>query len=214
MHTISPNTWADFVRLYRTPAVRAWAGEGIFAAAVGRSFVPGAADTFFYVGKAGGPLIGSVGIAEDQSCSAAASTKWMLERRNPSAFWQFADLLADRRDLLAWSNVAKIDNRLAGPPRNSEWQQIRDLCLCALKEEMETLRPARTVFATSNFCVADLLGLFRDLRFSEFVPDALLNQTRCFQNDRGQLLVLTKHPQGWQKEPRNQVASFVRNWRL
>lgn len=211
MQVLSENAWMKLVRCVRSPEVRGWASEGVFATAVGPDFVPGAADTLFYVGKAGGPLIDSVGITEDQSLSAAAGVKWMLDRRNPSAFWVFADLLTSRRELMAWSNIAKIDTRSPRPPNSAEWNQIRDVCLGALKEEMEALRPARTVFATSNFCVRDTLDLLHELNFFEFLPDTPLEETRCFQNKNDQLAVITRHPQGWGSEARNRVASFVRS---
>jgi hypothetical protein len=137
----------------------------------------------------------------------------MIERRNPSAFWQFADLLSARREQIAWSNVAKIDNRLPTPPRKSEWELIRQPCLEALAEEMLNLRPGRTVFAIGSFCTRDVTNLLKRMNFTEFGPAQQLEDARCFKNRDGQLAVLTRHPQGWRSEPRNVVARFVRTWR-
>lgn len=209
---ISETTWQSLVKCSQTPAVAAWASRGVFSTAVGPAFFPGTADGLFYVGKAGGPRIDAVGIAEDQAAGSAAGVRWMLERRNPSAFWTFADLLVPRREHLAWSNLAKIDTRLATPPSRREWRQIRESCLSALKEEMQALRPRRTVFVTGGYCTADILALLELLGFARFEPGLHLEETIGLRSQSGQLVVITRHPQGWRAEVRNRVAQFVRGW--
>lgn len=213
MNALSDATWSALVACARRFDVAAWAAPGVFAPAIGPGFAPGQPNSVLYIGKAGGPLIDSVGIGDDQARSAQAATRWMIERRNPSAFWVFADLLVDRREDLAWSNLAKIDNRLAGPPGVLQWTQIKAPCLRALREEMQTLRPGKTVFATSDFGARDLGALLREMAFVEFSPREELDKTRCFRNREGRLAVMTRHPQGWQTAPRNAVAAFARNWR-
>lgn len=213
MTVLSGSAWSALVACARRPEVATWAAPGVFAPAVGPGFAAGSPDSLFYVGKAGGPLIESVGTSQDQAQSAEAATRWMIGRRNPSAFWVFADLLVARREDLAWSNLAKIDTRLPGPPGPREWAQIRTPCLHALREEMQNLRPGRTVLATSDYQLADLVALLDGLGFTAFCAETALEKTRCFRNPEGRLAVVTRHPQGWQSAPRNAVAAFVRGWR-
>jgi len=210
---LKPETWRDLFLLSEDANSRGWAAPGVFATAVGPEYEVGAKDTLFYLGKAGGPLIGKVGISNDQQVAATAAVAWMVERRNPSAFWRFADLLGQGRTRIAWSNVAKIDTRTPRPPSEIEWRQIQEACMRALKEELEVLKPARTVFAISDYHRTEVVALLRRLGFSPHVPAKHLSQTEVFVNNKGQLAVITRHPQGWRSDERDSVADFVRSWR-
>jgi hypothetical protein len=46
----------------------------------------------------------------------------MIELRNMSAFWQFADRIDPTRRRIAWTNICKMD-RIGGktPPKECEW---------------------------------------------------------------------------------------------
>ncbi len=211
---ISPGTWRSLTETATTAVAQGWAAEGVFATAVGPHFVPGAPDTLFYVGKAGGPLIDAVGVTQNQVVSADAAVTWMLQRRNPSAFWVFADLLSPSRELIAWSNVAKIDTRTPSPPNDRQWSLIGTPCLRALREEFETLRPARSVFAISDYQRFPVIGLLKQIGFSPMEASDELDGTEFLTNRDRQLVAVTRHPQGWSREPRNHVATFVRQWRI
>ena len=64
---------------------------GIFGTAKGPEYGQDGYPTLLYVGKSDGPLGSEAGSAYDQDTSCQASTKWMLEFRNRSPFWQFVD---------------------------------------------------------------------------------------------------------------------------
>ena len=207
---ISETVWNKLVQRARSVTVRDWATNGVFATAVGPDYVAGSDESILYVGKAGGPLIDSVGLSSDYLSCSRAATNWMIERRNPSAFWQFADLLVSDRRKMAWSNLAKIDTRTAGPPSPSQWRAIRTECIEALSDEIKSLRPSRTVFVTSDFGFTDIVELLKSFHFGQVIPEAALDRTLVFRNSLGQTAVITRHPQGWEKDRRDLVARYIR----
>jgi hypothetical protein len=171
---ISEAVWGKLIQCSRSVTVRDWATSGVFATAVGPEYVAGSVDSLLYVGRAGGPLIDSVGLSYDYLSCARAATNWMIERRNPSAFWQFADLIVSDRKQIAWSNLAKIDTRTAGPPNANQWNTIRRECMEALSDEINFLRPARTVFVTSDFGLAEITSFLKSLQYRQVVPETPL----------------------------------------
>ena len=208
---IRESTWGSLVYAAKTSVAAGWATPGVFATAIGPDYRPGSADAVFYVGKSGGPLVDSVGLCDEQAASSAASTTWMVERKNPSAFWVFADLIA-RRESMAWSNVSKIDTRHDGPPGMKQWSSIKSVCLKALAEELEYLSPGKTVFAVSSYQTDSIRGVLRALGFVEQHVQPELDSSTVFADVSGRLALITRHPQGWRREPRNMVASFIREW--
>ncbi len=209
---ISDHTWRRLVSASTTAAAVGWASSGVFATAIGPAFTPGSSDTLLYVGKSGGPLIDDVGVAQDQEVSREATTKWMLGKYNPSAFWVFADLLVPHRELLAWSNLAKIDTKESGPPQGYRWTQIEEPCVAALGEEMESLKPRRVVFATSKYQRDAILRVLQDLGFTRHEVRPELDDTEFFTDADGRLAAITRHPQGWRREARDPVAQYIRDW--
>jgi hypothetical protein len=113
---------------------------------------------------------------------------------------------------MAWSNLAKIDAIGASPPKPHEWRQIEDACAAALREEIATLAPKRTVFATSNFQRETVRQVLAGLGFTPHCVGIDLDETQLFTNGNRQLAAITRHPQGWKREPRNLVAKYIREW--
>jgi len=211
LQTITDSTWDSLTRACAAAVADGWATPGVFAAGVGPEYEIGSPTGVLYVGKSGGPLVESVGLCYDQNASATASRKWMLGRRNRSAFWVFADLL-EQRESLAWSNLAKIDTRRARPPSARQWQSISGACIMALTDEIECLAPGKIVFAISEYQVGAVLRTLRHLGYCQEVRDTELDRTLALTDRRGRLAVVTRHPQGWRCDLRDRVASFVRCW--
>lgn len=209
--TITEPTWSNLARASAAAVAAGWATPGVFATAVGPDYERGSPDAVLYVGKSGGPLIDSVGLCDDQARSSAASCRWMLGRRNPSAFWVLADLVA-QRESMAWSNLAKIDTRRAGPPSARQWRSISDVCLAALTEEMECLSPGKTVLAISDYQASSVRSVLRHLGFVEQSRRPDLDRSTVFADLSGRLAVITRHPQGWRCDLRDPVARFIRGW--
>lgn len=164
-----------------------------------------------YVGKSAGPLGTRVGSAYDQATSMTASREWMHLRKNPrSAFWQFIEKLDPTRRRIAWTNVCKMD-RLGGtrPPSPREWRSVEAPCVDALVEEMTSLRPNITIFATgadyrsSVLAILDRLG-FRNERLG--FDDGV---SRLFVESGNSIALMTRHPQGWRTAERQHVLDLV-----
>lgn len=210
---ITRPTWTELVRLSAASVASGWATPGVFATAIGSEYEPGTKDSLFYVGKSGGPRIDEVGLCTDQAASSVASQRWMVERRNPSAFWVFADLMG-RRESMAWSNLAKIDSNGSGAPNVRQWRSIEDICLKALAEELEFLVPGKSVFAVSNYHDDSITGVLRDFGFAQQSAGIDLESTRVFAGPSNRLAVITRHAQGWPREARDSAARFIRDWPL
>ncbi|MFD0915509.1 hypothetical protein ACFQ14_03715 [Pseudahrensia aquimaris] len=206
---IRRQNWEELCELANSSALSSWATPEPFATAVGPSYSPGSAGSIFYVGKAGGPRISEVGHTLDQLAGAVASTRWMMERRNPSAFWSFADELCSDRSLMAWSNLAKIDTLVSRPPMGREWLQIEDICLKALEDELTSLRPHKSVFTTLGYQQRALEGYLSKAGFKEFsVPDTV-RKVKAYRTADGGLAFITRHPQGWASRDRDHAAQFI-----
>jgi len=121
----------------------------------------------------------------------------MLERRNGSAFWRFADLLIPTRESMSWSNVAKIDRAGSRPPTSRQWKRMSGACLAALHEEIVGLRPRKLVFATGDFARKDLSRLILSLGYRE--TEAVAELKASFAGPRG-IAAIIRHPQGWTRE--------------
>jgi hypothetical protein len=207
---ISRGTW-DRLAAVADSAVRAgWAIPGVFSTAVGPDFEPRSPESVLYVGKSGGPLIDDVGLNNDQAAGEAASTRWMMQRRNPSAFWRFADLVCPNRAHLAWSNVAKIDRDGSSPPSGSMWRQIEEVCLIALREELVRLEPMRAVFVTGSYQRESILRALSATGYRTQPSNASSAELLLLSSDDGRHAFVTRHPQGWLKEPMEQAARFIR----
>ena len=188
MSHISNDTWAKLVSASKMAEEAGWACHGVFATALGQGFTPGAKDTMLYVGKSLGPRSKEVGVTSDQSASNEATTKWMLGGLNKSPFWRFADLLVPKRDCLAWSNLAKIDRANTSlPPNKKQWNEIGELCLAALRDEIESLQPWRTVFVTGSYGRNDIHNLLRDLDFGSTNTKVSSSEAEFFVDRDGRL---------------------------
>src|SRR4051794_27975946 len=86
---ITDGTWKSLTDANREAVAAGWAQAGVFAPGVGPEYAPGEFGSLLFIGKSAGPLGNAVGSCDDQQASARASTQWMIERRNTSAFWQF-----------------------------------------------------------------------------------------------------------------------------
>jgi hypothetical protein len=209
--TISSDVW-DRLTVENCRAREAgWAQLGVFGTGIGPEYRPGAPDSLLYVGKSAGPLGSLVGSVGDQALSSRASTEWMISRRNKSAFWQMVERFDPTRRNIAWTNLCKMD-RTGGqqPPTSSEWRQIRDVCLQALKDEFLSLRPRVTLCVTSEYLRQDIRAVLSTLGFAPKAIDFDDGWTSVFARADGQVAVLTKHPQGWPSEERDRVVAYVR----
>src|ERR1700730_14447390 len=119
---ISESTWGRLLKANEESVQTGWANRGVFATGIGPDYQRGMAGSLLCVGKSAGPLAQAVGSCCDQAESSRASTEWMIERRNKSAFLQFIDKIDSTRRRIAWSNVCKMD-RIGGqrPPTDANW---------------------------------------------------------------------------------------------
>lgn len=206
-YPISSSTWNALVSANERAVQAGWAAPGIFGTGIGPSYRPGG---ILWVGKSAGPLGSVVGSTHSQAESMAASTAWMVQRRNRrSAFWQMAERLDSSRQTLAWTNISKMD-RVGGnvPPKPQEWAMIAEECKAALIEEIESLKPGISVFATSGLYADAISDVLRHFRFEQHTIDFDDRWTRVFRNDLGYLLA-TKHPQGWAVTDRDRVVQLI-----
>ena len=210
MHTISPTNWQRLVEANRIGVENGWAAPGVFGTGIGPDYRPGG---LLYVGKSAGPLSDAVGSCNDQLMSSQASTRWMIERRNRSAFWQFVDRLDPTRRSIAWTNICKMDVKGGGkPPSGKAWLDIKDACIAALREEIAELAPRVTVFAISGAYRREVKAMLVSLGYAPF-PAPINNDgwTAIYRGDKGQVAVTTRHPQGWPNSDRDQVINLVRS---
>ncbi len=203
---ISKVTWEALIARNKASS---WAVAGVFATGVGPKYQLGSG--MLYVGKSAGPLGNLVGSGHDQTESGLASAHWMVSRANKSAFWQFIDRIDPTRTTIAWSNICKMD--VVGgqrPPNGREWRQIADASMEALTEEINFLRPRVTVFATSGLYTEDVRPAVIGLGFKDIQMPFEDGWTSLMENNSGQSIVFTKHPQGWPSVERDRVIELAR----
>jgi hypothetical protein len=209
---ISDEKWFALVSANKEAVASGWAAPGVFATGVGPTYEVGGKQSVLYVGKSAGPLGSQVGSNFNQAQSSKASTHWMVNRINKSSFWQMIELHAPTRQSIAWTNVCKMDRVGGGiPPTSAEWQQVRDACLEALKDEILSLRPATILFATSTYLINDIRYVLDELGF-ERSPNAIVDGwTSVWLHRSGPQAIITKHPQGWPTSNREAVIELFSN---
>lgn len=210
MVAISSENWHRLTEANRIAVRDGWAAPGVFATGIGPDYQPGG---LLYVGKSAGPLSKLVGSGTDLVASGEASKLWMIERRNLSAFWQFADRIDRTRRSIAWTNVCKMDVRGGGrPPLGRQWQQVAAACLAMLREELEMLAPKAVVFAISKAYLLDIEAMI-GAEVYRLVPSHLDGDgwTKVYAAGLGRYAVTTRHPQGWPSPDRDLVIDQVRS---
>jgi hypothetical protein len=207
---ISGTVWSRLVAANEQAVVAGWATRGVFATGIGPDYQPGSSRSLLYVGKSAGPLGQAVGSCADQAESGAASTEWMMSRRNKSSFWQFVEKIDPTRRHIAWTNICKMD-RLGGarPPSDGEWSQVADVCMAALEDEMHALKPHVALFATSGLYQTHIDRLLPKLGYGPNITDINDGWTSCLRSQSNSFLILTRHPQGWPSASRDKVVSLV-----
>jgi hypothetical protein len=208
--SIAHATWQRLVEANKRAVQAGWATPGVFGTGVGPEYRADGAGSLLYVGKSAGPLGHAVGSCDDQVASGAASTAWMVGRNNKSALWQSVDKIDRTRCSIAWTNICKMD-RVGGqrPPSAAEWSQVANACMAALEEEILTLSPWVTVFATSGIYQSDLRSLLARLEYRPVELDFNDGWTKCSQSPHGRFAIETKHPQGWDGASRNRVIELT-----
>jgi len=206
MTPISDETWRELVSRNRNAA---WAQNGVFATGIGPEYKIGRC--LLYVGKSAGPLGNLVGSVDDQVRSGEASTLWMVSKRNKSAFWQFVDRIDFSRRSIAWTNVCKMD--VVGgqrPPNGREWAAVADISIKAFTEELLSLRPKVCVFATSGLYASEVQPAVIGVGFKPVPMPFVDGWTSILENGQGQIVIFTKHPQGWASSDRDRVIELAR----
>ncbi|PBB81226.1 hypothetical protein CK218_12725 [Mesorhizobium sp. WSM3879] len=208
---IKEATWARLTECNRAAVEEGWASPGVFATGIGPEYDPKGDLGLLYVGKSAGPLGTLVGSGSDQIASGSASTRWMVEKRNKSAFWQMVDLLDPSRRRIAWTNICKMDevggNR---PPPMHRWQAISEPHRQALIEEIKCLSPRVIIFATSGYCGDTVSEVLEELGYGSQLLNFRDGYTRLTATPGGAFAIETRHPQGWPKPERNRVVGLAR----
>jgi hypothetical protein len=209
---ISDLTWKRLREANQAAVTAGWAQSGVFATGVGPEYAPGELGSLLYIGKSAGPLGNAVGSCDDQLVSGRASAKWMIDRQNKSAFWQFVDQIDRTRRTIAWTNLCKMD-RIGGetPPSDRQWAQIAEPCIDAIADEMSALMPQVAVFATSGLYQADVDKLLARLGYQAIPLPFHDGRTTCRRFPRGNFVIQTKHPHGWAKADRDRVIDLTKS---
>jgi hypothetical protein len=207
---ISTAAWERLVAANRRAVDAGWATEGVFATGIGPAYRPGSATSLLYVGKSAGPLGHAVGSCFTRGESIRASTEWMVQRKNQSAFSQFVDKIDSTRTTVAWTNICKMD-RIGGqrPPSETEWRQVAVECIAALVDEIAALKPAVTVFATSGIYNSDVGSLLFRFGYAAIPVGFDDGWTSCYRAPAGRYAITTKHPQGWDSASRDRVTDLT-----
>ena len=209
MNTVTDRNWQCLVDANHSAVKQGWAQRGVFGTGIGPDYSSGHPNTILYVGKSAGPLGSAVGSTQEQSESIAASTSWMMERRNPSSFWQFIDLFDKSRRFVAWTNIIKMDRKSgAEPPRPHECNQVWEANAAAFCDELDSLKPRLILFATSKYMRSETVDLLRTRGFSNFYEQIDDGHT-LIMSDRFSFAVFTRHPQGWPNEERKRIAAGI-----
>jgi hypothetical protein len=209
---ISEATWQRLVQANQNAVQDGWAELGIFGPGIGPDYEPGGDCSILYVGKSAGPRGTEVGSVCDQRTSVEASTTWMIERRNRSAFWQLIDAVDPTRRSIAWTNVCKMDRKGGDrPPTGSQWRRVSEVCQSAIKEEINSLSPHTILFATSDAYRSDIEHLLHDLGYCRQALPFDDGLTSLYATQTGARAVMTRHPQGWPSEDRAKVIDLVKS---
>lgn len=211
---LSLKTWRALVKANRGAP---WSRPGVFAPGIGPDYRPGSARSILVVGKSLGPKGRDLRLGHDQRRCADAAERWMIDRHNPSPFWQFVDRLDPTRRRIAWANVAKIDHDCDPEteeyhPTRERWRDIARPCTAALEEEFNALRPRAAIITTiaerdyrpAVEVVLDRCG-YRPSSESE-VGIAVFER-------RGsrRFAILTYHPNAWREFDARRVSLFVKS---
>lgn len=208
---ITAGTWKKLVDCNRISVDAGWASSGVFAPGIGPEYDPGSKLALHYVGKSAGPLGKLVASNHDQAASVFASTKWMVERRNKSAFWQMLDLIDPSRRKVAWTNICKMDE-IGGsrPPPAHRWRGLSEPHFTALKEEIASLTPRVILFATSGYCGDAVASSLEDLGYTRKALRFRDGHTKLTATSEGAFAIETRHPQGWPTSERDRVVDLTR----
>ncbi len=207
LQTIKTSTWSELVKANAEAVDAGWAERGVFATGIGDRYKAGG---ILYVGKSAGPLGTNVASGLVLHENIAASTRWMLEKRNLSAFWQMIDRLDPTRRNIAWTNICKMDEKGGKRPPVRYWPELAAVHIEALNDEIAALKPAMILMATSGFGAHDVRGLIADLGFKQQVLDFNDGRTRLYRTSDGRACIETRHPQGWPNFERDRVIELVR----
>jgi len=206
---ISDATWDELIECNRRVVNAGMSSVGVFAPGIGPAYQPGGRRSLLYVGKSAGPLNAAVGSNLDQLSSIQASTEWMIERRNKSAFWQFLELFDKSRRTVAWTNLCKMDERDGSrPPTSLFWNMFEGAHRKAFQEEVRSFQPRVILFATSGFARHSVQRLLQDLQYKP-VTSLSDGQTHLRAGQYGQAIE-TRHPQGWSTSDRAGAVALVR----
>lgn len=208
---IAARTWKQLAECNRVAVKQGWASPGVFATGVGPEYDLTSDLALLYVGKSAGPLGTLVGSNTNQKASGAASTKWMVEKRNKSAFWKMVDLIDPSRRRIAWTNICKMDE-VGGsrPPPAYRWPNIAQPHITALKEEIEFLRPRVILFVTSGYGGEAVANVLDDLGYRSRAVGFRDGYTKLSVTPDGAFAIETRHPQGWPTGERNKVVELVK----
>lgn len=208
---ITDTTWKVLADCNREAVKQGWASPGVFGTGVGPAYDSRNQLALLYVGKSAGPLGTLVGSSFSQTLSGAASTKWMVEKRNKSAFWQMADLIDPSRRYIAWTNICKMD-QVGGsrPPSLRRWRGISEPHLRALREEIRALAPKVVIFATSGYCGEAISSVLEDLGYKSRALGFRDGHTKLTATSDGAFAIETRHPQGWLSSERNRVVDLAK----
>ncbi|MER8435400.1 hypothetical protein NKH36_19000 [Mesorhizobium sp. M1312] len=208
---ISAHTWSRLTECNEKLANAGLSPRGVFAPASGPGYERGGRRALLYVGKSAGPLGTKVGSGSDQTSNIAASTRWMIERHNKSAFWQFAELFDRSRHSLAWTNVCKMDQGDGSrPPSLTFWGTVAAAHVQALKEEIIAFKPRVTLFVTSEFARGSIQALLEGLGYRLLPSGAGGEWTKLWSDGGHGYAVLTRHPQGWSTADRAGTVKLVK----
>lgn len=206
---ISACNWRDLVQANERAMQAGWASRGVFGPAIGPEYAAGSQRNLLYVGKSAGPLGDAVGVGFDREASIAASTKWMIERKNKSAFWQFVDQLDPTRRSIAWTNVCKINTVDGRPPSGERWAAIAETCMAALADEIDVLAPALVIFAISDQYRTEVHHLLSARGYQRQNLEFHDRWTELFATAGLAFAMLTKHPQGWTRDQRDVIVRMA-----
>jgi hypothetical protein len=208
---ISPAVWDRLVEANQRAVLAGWAADGVFATGIGSKYERGGNASLLYIGKSAGPKGALVGSCSDQARSGFASSQWMFNRENKgSPFWQFLEKIDEKRQRTAWTNICKM-NREGGerPLAASEWSQISDACMAALGNEIAWLLPQVAVFTTSGIYQTNIDTLLSSLGYTKMTLDFSDGWTFCHRSAEGRYAIETRHPQGWNRVPRDRVINLI-----
>lgn len=142
---------------------------------------------------------------------------WLLERRR-SSFWQFINRVCqlayapapiDPRDIVAWSNLAKI-GVVKGNPKPAQIKIQADLCAELLRTEISRLKPIATILLTGNYAQEDILYRALDCKEGDWEQSAPDKDRVASLNALGTTLLWAAHPT-WMRTQKfeQEVAKYI-----